>query len=87
MLAGARPEGTQRWANIAARACQLGQAVADVVYDDLRAAEEECRMFRAALGGLVALGTALGVAWGPVGGAVALVVLIVLFVVIGGDIG
>src|SRR5439155_9452336 len=28
------------------------QAVADVVYDDLGAAEEECRMFRAALGGL-----------------------------------
>ncbi len=29
------------------------QAVADVVYDDLTAAKEECRMFRAALDGLV----------------------------------
>jgi 5-methyltetrahydropteroyltriglutamate--homocysteine methyltransferase len=30
------------------------QAISDVVYDDLGAAEEECRMFRAALGGLAA---------------------------------
>ena len=28
------------------------QAIADVVYDDLAAAKEECRMFKAALGGL-----------------------------------
>ena len=38
----------------AARSTNAPQAVADVVYEDLGAAEEECRMFRAALDGLAA---------------------------------